>query len=570
MVRACAFLLLTLAALTLHAGAAKASFGDCTNPAYISGFGDGIEGASFTCVERFRTEISTSDGPRTIRIIQDAAADWAMLPGAPDEAERGARAAADAMPEIGSFHVDDITILLLDTLPPGALAPSPDGEIGGETSLDPGHECRIVFYLLGEGGRPDIMAENVAHEIFHCIQLGTLTTAQMTSGGGGTGAGGDWWLEGSAEWFAALALGEMGLLPDRIAEFERQVEAGTPLYGMDYGAVVFFMWLGGGEAGPTGVIPFLHHMADSPGAAAQRAAMRAALPSDAWQRFVQDYLDIKIKHPRDLPLPFSVGEGTTWNWDRSRDERIELQPFVLTRGRMTYECGRWRLRAEPSSVDYAVRPDDSRDWEQLPDEIDTQESDPDNFRFGAISTADRPQTLTVNVERLRSCESCGGTDEVDRCLAGIWQESGGGAAEWMRSQLPPGVSMPVARKEGGAIVLNEDGTYWTAPMSQRIVILARDRDGVTRTDGQGIAQATGRWSAKDGQLNMCQDSGGMTGNAHVTTPKMAFDMPVSSPSSTAEINMSYSCSEDSFSTSMDIPGSHVPMTTQYRKIGEEE
>src|SRR5690606_23438510 len=103
-------------------------------------------------------------------------------------------------------------------------------------------ECRIAVYLLSVGATVEHAAYVIAHEFFHCVQEASLSPAQMGSSGAGTGVGGDWWIEGSAEWFAALSLPELGPLDDRIHRFD-SVSADTPLYEMAYEAVVFFLWM---------------------------------------------------------------------------------------------------------------------------------------------------------------------------------------------------------------------------------------------------------------------------------------------------------------------------------------
>lgn len=568
MIRLIAFLLAAIALLAAAPQPAAASFGDCEDPAYIATFGFDREAGSgpFLCVERARVDISTPHGERSLRIIHHAAYDWAPQPGAYEATERGLRAAAEALNDLGSYEIEDVTVLLLDDFPPGALeSPGSASEIAGETRADD-DECRIVFYLLGVGGDPANLEVSVAHEIFHCVQLATLSNRQMTSGSAGTGQGGDWWLEGSPEWFAHYTLDTMGLLPSRVASFDRQVEEGRSLIEMAYGATPFFIWLAN-ERGPSSVVPFLRQMADSRAPSAQYAAMRSALPPEDWQRFAQDYIDGNIQRPRGAgPLPFSVSEGETWTWSASRAEDIELAPFTITHGRVHFECGAWRIETRPSSVRYGTRPMSGSIWGPLPAEIDTEAGNEADHRFVSISPETRRQTLTIDVERMRSCEPCGGTQEIDRCLTGVWEQSGGGAVEWMRSQMPPNVNIPVAEQAGGAIILNEDGTYWTAPLSQHIVIVAEEHDGTTTADGTGEATAVGRWSAEGGQLNMCQDSGGLAGSAQVTTPDTSFNMPFGSPGA-GNISMRYTCSEGSFSTQMDIPGSAAPMSTQYSKIG---
>jgi len=78
--------------------------------------------------------------------------------------------------------------------------------------------------------------------------------------------------------------------------------------------------------------------------------------------------------------------------------------------------------------------------------------------------------------------------------------------------------------------------------------------------------AAGRWSAAEGTLNICQDSGAMSGEVTVTTPKNSATMPISQPGA-GQLMQSYSCSERSLSTTLDFAGMS-PMRTEYAKISE--
>src|SRR5690606_15798256 len=115
-------------------------------------------------------------------------------------------------------------------------------DIVGTTALAEG-ECRIHLHVLSPDARVESAAPVLLHEFFHCVQLATLDTELTKSGAEGVGSGGDWWIEGSAEWFTALALPEVDLLQQRLTRFDR-VSADTPLHRMSYEAVVFFLWLG--------------------------------------------------------------------------------------------------------------------------------------------------------------------------------------------------------------------------------------------------------------------------------------------------------------------------------------
>ncbi len=556
--------LLALAAGLIPDRGALATFGDCMDPAYIDSFDGRPSSGGITCVERLRLPVATAEGERHIRIIQDVVADWAFMPGVEAQAERGVRATVEALGRIGSFKMDDVTVLLLDDLPPTTPDDKNNGVVAGETGATVGSECRVVFYLFdSRTGDPEILAANIAHEIFHCVQFATLSAAQMASGAYGTGSGGDWWMEGSAEWFANLAVSDSPLLPGRIERFETAVETAAPLDSLAYSAVVFFMWLDQ-ISDSTQILPFLHQMADSSGASAQRAAMRRALDAGKWQRFAQDYLDENIRHPRGDAIAWSIGAGKTWRFEENRVQPIEIEPFVLSRGWIEMACGTWHFETRPERTRAAARRSErGADWSPLARDHDT-EREGERLRFAALSVEADTVTLQVDAERRESCEPCAGSDEVDACIVGAWKMTGGGPVEWMRRQMPAGVNMPVHEQSDAVMVFKGDGTYWTAPFTQRLVITMRDRDGLTVGDGKGVAQGAGRWSIKDGRFYICQDAGGLRGQATLTSPHGSTTLPMTMPGA-GTIDMSYSCSDANLETRMDMP-TGGPMTTSYGRI----
>ncbi len=81
------------------------------------------------------------------------------------------------------------------------------------------------------------------------------------------------------------------------------------------------------------------------------------------------------------------------------------------------------------------------------------------------------------------------------------------------------------------------------------------------------ASATGRWSVSVGQLNICQDAGGFSGQARITfRDGEEMTIPVASPAS-GEISMAYTFAGGSLNTSMSISGA-PPMDTGYSRAAE--
>lgn len=511
-----ALALLLLAGLILMLGArhAAADFGDCSSPDYLARFDERFRTVDYDCVERLRVPVETRSGTRHIRILHDFSSDWLTDEAMLAQFDRGVRLAAEQLGRIGPFEMRDVTILLADDFPPRRDAETFTNFAAWTQPDDTGleGECQIVLFLLGPGAGADHAATVIAHEIFHCVQKANLSPGQMTSHTA-DGHGGAWWMEGSAEWFASAAVPELSTMQDRVDEFDANSPT-TPLFHMNYEAVPFFFWLVG-ERGETAVLPFLAGMADRSSDSAQAAAMRDSMSDAQWLAFAQAYLDGEIRRPRGAPVSFNPAEGDTLRWESTRTVRRPLQPFVLDRGWIECDCGTWTTSARPGEA-HRVRPDGGA-WGALPGRIDTEAGDDAWFRLAAINTGGARRDLVFDFAHEVPCEGCAGGG-LDSCLAGQWRLTGGGAAQWVRDHLPPGVRMPVSESTGDDITFTATGGYFSGDFRHRSVMTAEGRRGVTRADGHGRARGSGRWSAQRGVLTLCPASERFDGQVTVTRP----------------------------------------------------
>ena len=543
----------------LFASSAWAAFGNCNDASYQGRFDDRLAGTGFTCEERLRVAVTTEAGTRHIRLLHDLHAGWAVSPDALQDYERGIRGAVAALAQIGPFRMDDVTVLLIDGFPPRE---SDDSEGFSDIAGSTGHgddECLIALHLLAGRAAIAEAAYVVAHEIFHCVQFATLSAAQMSSGATGIGSGGDWWLEGSAEWFAGLAVSDREVLSGRVARFDL-LSPDTPLYEMAYPAAVFFLWLGG-EHGAHSIVPLLNQMAGNSAASAQRSAMRRALGADEWLAFAQAYLDRSIRYPDGSLLPGSPTDGDTWRWNETRTETVTLEPFVLHRGWVEFDCGRWLAGTNPEQG-HAVRPEGGA-WGLLPERIDTRAGDDTRFRFAGFAAQDEPLRVRIRGDLEAGCASCGGVETLDACLIGTWEQSGGGPIAWMQREVK-GVEIPRGERRNVVEVFRADGTYWTGKLSADLAFATPDG---SEGDGEAQAQTAGRWSAEAGALNLCQDRLVFGGTVTMTSPDgQTLTRPVPTPTAPEVVTMEYSCTDSTLETRLSIQGVSAPMETQYRRI----
>lgn len=535
---------------------ARAAFGDCNTRAYWASFDARYAdpGAiGFDCVERLRVPVATASGARHIRLIHDLSADWLADEAVLREFDRAARAGADAIGRLGGVELEDVTLFLADDLAPAENAEE-FSNIAALTEFNNDGECRIIIYLIGPASMSEYTASVVTHEIFHCVQAANLTPAQMSTGGYGTGSGGDWWIEGSAGWFAALAVPDPAMIQGDVDAFDT-ASATTPLSGMAYQAAPFFLWLGA-ETSPAGVMTFLDGMAASRDVSAQRAAMMAALTQEQWLDFAEAYLDRDIAHPHGTDLGLSPAEGDTWEWSATRTQTLPLEPFVLTRGVVAFQCGHWRTNVRPASA-HSARLEDGGAWSALPEEIDTSSGSGGAYRFAAMSAAAARVNMSIIGTMESGCGDCAGVSTTDACLIGSWQLTGGGAAEWMRAMGAP-ANISTANE---TITFRTDGTFVTGAFQGS---MEGETPGGGHVDGDMQAQAGGRWSTSGGVLNLCADMQSLSGSARVTSRRGRTGMVSVGPAPPTNSSERYSCAGATLNTERDIPGA-PPMPSQYTR-----
>lgn len=529
---------------------AQDRFGDCDSVDYLRQFdarlGTGLGALGrddFQCTVTLEVPVDTPDGERHIRVIRHVVSDWAEAPGVGAAVAVGVNASAAALPRLDDYRLGNTTILLLDDLGPAGEHEN-FGAIAAETSLGANDECLIVFWLIGSADASEV-GGLIAHELFHCVQIASLSNAQMTSAAaGGHGGGGTWWMEGSADWFSTFALPAAPFIPGRVATFDRDSPT-VPLNRMSYEAFVFFAWIGT-TSGPQRMIPFLRRMAGSSDESAQRAAMRDAMTAAEWLQFAKDYLDQRIRDGQGASIDSAPAGGDDWTWTDTRTERVTLAPFVLKRGYANLECGRWAFRATPAEH-HAAKPSGAGGaWAPFPATIDALDGRPRQFRFAAMAATDDAVALSLAATREAACEECAGSREIDRCLVGTWRMTNSGMAEFA-NRMMGGHARVAGVAPDTTMVLREDRTFANTTGNATSTIVAPKG----RADGRMRGTSTGRWSAAGGMLNACPDSHATAGTITGSGAGTHGTMPM--PASTARpMRNAYTCDGDTLRIRLDL------------------
>jgi hypothetical protein len=544
--------------------ASRAQFIECDHD-YVASFdvpasrGDpGWSAGTIECVEYFRFSFSTPHGTRWIRGIGDVNVSTMLAPGAVEAAERGARLSAQRMAALGDYTIENTTILMAFATAE-SLAEEPASGRTAAWTLSADHstpafnECHITLFLLNDYSTDVEIPHSVAHELFHCIQSATLTPAQFATR---TGKG-IWWIEGSAEMFAASVVGNDNVRWDRAAQFHSAVEDGVALYELSYSSAVLFWWMHD-RYGLGALMPLLREAPESGSAAAQRRFLRDAFDEGERLQFVKAYLNRSIPYPGASSSRVSEApDGETWSIEANSTHTRTLEPFVIALGWAEYGCGLWGNNVSDANAE--ARHGES--WARWPSETDARSGPRVRYRVAAIHTGDEPMELRLRTERRASCQACMTQTAIDRCVVGQWRLTAGGPQEWLRRQGIPFTRLNVSEF---TIAMNEDGTFSTSAFNSDFRVEYPDMAG----SGAGRTNATtGRWAAEEGRLYGCTDSGGeSSGTATVESSRGSGSAPYERGGLFGtEGSTTYSCNATTFYTEQPTPRGG-PMTHTFTRL----
>lgn len=480
------------------------------------------------CVQYFDVVVNTPYGERHIRGIGDINADTFMPRGAIAAIEAGVRQTAARMRDLGDYKIPNVTILMT------GVAAVPSERVGdtwkhtnvaadaNPERMAPSGRCPVRLFVLNPMTNDD-MKKALAHELFHCVQFGSLAPAQIAGAA-------NWWLEGSAELFSVYVFPERTAQFNRESHFRASVEEQKPIFQMDYEAVFPFLHYNQ-RSGIGRLVPLLRTMPSSRADSAQRAALRGMMGNEEWLKFAQAFDDRQIRYPNGRTADFGAPvEGERWRIATTSTQTRTLKPFVISPGHANYDCGVWNNRLNPTAANISVRKDGTGAWASWPAETDCRSAGSVDYRTMAIETGDANRTVSLRAERRIACNNClAGETHIDPCLVGTWEQTGGGPLEYLRR-----MGVPFTRDNMGSLRLSmrDDGTFTSQSVGVNYQVTARTRRGPVTGDTIGnVAGTAGRWSAKDGQIRSCFDSGGQPdGKTTVTYPNgKTYNRPMDGP-----------------------------------------
>ncbi len=164
---------------------------------------------------------------------------------------------------------------------------------------------------------------------------------------------------------------------------------------------------------------------------------------------------------------------------------------------------------------------------------------------------------------------------IDQCLIGEWRQSGGGPLEWVKRNVPMGNVRMMGDAPPLEMKMSADGSFVTNAMQMDLTFFrpddrdTTDYDPVTGRTHTDVAATSGRWSAKNGELRACFETGEASkGTVTGSIPKHSVTTPFTfGGAEGADGIVSYSCSGNTFKTNYPMPRG-APMEYQFSRISK--
>ncbi len=308
---------------------------------------------------------------------------------------------AEAGPAMARGGAPQITIRLLDT------ATKVPHEAWGWCE---GRACTVeLFPAFWRTADPDTLAFTLAHEMFHVVQGLAYPAVDHCNA--------YWWVEGTAEWFANLAVPGQDLTAragflhgwDRDSSTHRLID-------LSYEAVAFWFWAGE-RFGPQFPLS-LGRFGDA--GLKDVAQISTLLPPEDWADLVKIYLGGALAHPDGRPALPAPDLGADLAPEGGAVS-VSGPLMSVQRQGLILGPGLWRIRREAASPGTVVLIGDETGtgWTEL------SENGAETTRFfgcgdgGTITVAAAGGTLHGTNAMLTAEPEEGGCES---CLAGVWQQ----------------------------------------------------------------------------------------------------------------------------------------------------
>lgn len=371
------------------AGAPARAFVACETPNYYTLFGDPrlVDGP---CDLVGSAEIHWSGNVRRVRAIKQRGVPMDDSAEFRNRITEIARRVGSAMEIMGGLDIDDVTILFTNYASPADPDARPEpidkGEYDAVASSPFAHECPVAIYKSELGMDEDAFLFTIVHELFHCIQYKVWDRV----------ADADWWSEGSAEYFAQLAVPGVASGDGYFSQFDSEIFE-KPLNEMSYEAVTFWAWLGA-ASGPPAVGRLISGLG---------ADLESSITPDMWGDFAKAYYDRAIILPGGRALPSTPAIGPEVRVAGAATLHLdELPLYTLTNERFIFESGKYytlAFRDQPSDLRMFWKEGTAgAGWTAPPEEVSTCDGEQSYKAMWGMTHSRAPGTIDIHGEDLGS------------------------------------------------------------------------------------------------------------------------------------------------------------------------
>lgn len=444
------------------------------------------------CLELARFDIRTGRGTVQGSIYGAPETDLARVRAAEEALTRSGR----VLSGLGSLGVYPVDLYMSPSVYSFGGTPDEDTLAAAQPAARPAADSprKCIMAAFPSVGL-DAMAFTISHEFFHCMQFREFGRSRASTGA-------EWWVEGSAEWFASLVYQGTGFSDGWVAGFD-ETSATTPITRMEYPSVVFFWWLhqnyGSGQ-----IVGLLSVMPDG---GSQEDALAGVVSDDEFLRFVTDYLEGNIRQPGGRAAASTPLHEDIRDIDADEDIDLEARRFVAHRTLLRFACGTWTTRILETQGGYkALRLPDG-DWDDLPGEFSSDSEARIEFLIAGGATGEDGFNLSFEA-RKTPCAVCRAVnfteDSPEACLIGEWRLASGGLGAKIGEMLndSSGLSEVDYPDLDGLLILRRDGTF---------TLKADDEGSMQTSNSKGIFSAQislsmekeGTWSINGDDLVQC-------------------------------------------------------------------
>ena len=398
-------------------------------------------------------------------------------------------------------RVSSVSVQFSDT--PGPMWP--DGSFTPAWTSCGSRDCDILVFREGWDDLPSLRYI-MAHEFAHVAQSWVYDRVRDDATG--------WWYEGTAEWFANVAIPGQNYAAGLIRDFDARSQT-TSLTGMCYETVAFFMWAGA-EYGLE--FPFsLGEFTDEGLKSAEEVA--GTLPPEAWHDFIETFLGGGLRYPDGRPAWPNPSLGPTEQAGAGVEVRVEGPILSIPRVTMAFEPGEWEIETSGTTAFTSFSDDGAASWFRMRNGTGsargfthTAECNEDSL---LVMTSIGLEAATFHVaatpegEETTCLEACDRPIPVDHCMVGAWSALStdlpdtyndiaaglGGRHDWVYQDMGDNY-----------VVLRPDGTYVQAIVNAESGFEHEIDGEVMRQLVLIVIDARGRWSVQDDRtMVMCTD-----------------------------------------------------------------